>query len=250
MTNKFEAVPTSHAGTDYMNFLPWLARASDITRYLEIGVNMGHLLQRVHVRQAVGVDPAFVINANVSEGKESLYLFQQTSDRFFQEQKEFLGRFKPELVFLDGMHLFEYLLRDFINAEKTCLASSLIVMHDCLPLSPEMCHRSQDISRDLTRDTPFYGWWTGDVWKIVPILKKYRPDLKVVCLDAAPTGLVCVSGLDPKSTILNDNYLEIVEQHGSITNDMNALGSLYQDIEIVNASEMIEGNSHGLFFRR
>lgn len=243
-------VPTSHGGTDYMHFLPWLARANDVASYLEVGVNMGHLLQRMHVDRAIGVDPSFVINVNVAEGKKDLRLFQLTSDRFFSEQETSLRLFAPELVFLDGMHLFEFLLRDFINSERLCTRSSLIVMHDCLPLSPEMCHRSQDISRNLTRDTPYYGWWTGDVWKIIPILKKHRPDLRIVCVDAAPTGLVCISNLDPQSKVLDERYLEITAEFGMVENTQDALEELYNSLEIVSATTIMESNTHGLHFKR
>lgn len=242
-------MPEYHTGTDYTHFLPWLAGQYDVANYLEIGVNMGHLLSRMKVDHAIGVDPAFIINANVAQGKRTLHLIQKTSDRFFREEQDLLGRIPPQLAFLDGMHLYEYLLRDFINTERACLKNSLIVMHDCLPLSVEMCHRNQDASRDLTRDTPYYGWWTGDVWKIVPILKTYRPDLKVVCIDAAPTGLVCVSNVDPASRVLEKSYLDIVAEFSEQSADAGGLQRFYSDIRLVSASRMMSDASHGIYFR-
>ena len=243
------ALPTSHDGTDYLFFLPWLIRAQDIANYLEIGVNMGHLMSRIEVDYAIGVDPAFIINANVAKGKKALHLIQKTSDRFFLEEQELLRRISPQLAFLDGMHVFEYLLRDFINTEAASNKRSLIVMHDCLPLSPEMCHRSQTIANDLTLGTPYHGWWTGDVWKIVPILRCYRPDLRIVCFDAAPTGLVCVTNLDPSSNVLNDRYLEIVEEYARLPNTNETLTQLYASTKIKSATSMMENMTHGLSFR-
>lgn len=99
---------------------------------------------------------------------------------------------KLSFSFLDGMHLFEFLLRDFIAAEKASGPNGVIAMHDCCPFSHEMT------TRDLDNLPQGGGAWTGDVWKLIPILREYRPDLKLTVLNAAPTGLVFVSGLKPK----------------------------------------------------
>ena len=37
-------------------------------------------------------------------------------------------------------------------------------------------------------------------------LKKWRPDLKVAVVDVPPSGLAIITGLDPASTVLTDNY--------------------------------------------
>ena len=56
------------------------------------------------------------------------------------------------------------------------------------------------------------GPWTGDVWKLIPILQSWRPDLTVTVLDCQPTGLVCISGLDPSNRVLSENYDRIVAE--------------------------------------
>ncbi len=49
---------------------------------------------------------------------------------------------KPiSMAFLDGMHHFEYLLRDFINTEKHCSSNSVILLHDCLPTDRHVARR-------------------------------------------------------------------------------------------------------------
>ena len=40
-----------------------------------------------------------------------------------------------DLVFIDGLHLFEFALRDFFNAEAWCSRTSTIVLHDCVPIA-------------------------------------------------------------------------------------------------------------------
>ncbi len=59
--------------------------------------------------------------------------------------------------------------------------------------------------------------WTGDVWKIVPLLKEHRPDLKFQLFDVAPTGLVVVSNLDPENRALSDNYDAIIKTYDNIS---------------------------------
>ena len=54
--------------------------------------------------------------------------------------------------------------------------------------------------------------WTGDVWRLLPIFKKYRPDLRVIAVDCEPTGLVVCTKLDPRSTVLADHYYEIIDE--------------------------------------
>jgi hypothetical protein len=63
-------------------------------------------------------------------------------------------------------------------------------------------------TRDIA-STP-RGPWTGDVWKIIPVLQEFRPDLKITMLDCIPTGLVLVTNLAPKNTVLKRKYDDII----------------------------------------
>ena len=113
------------------------------------------------------------------------------------------------------MHLFEFLLRDFINVERHCRRNSLIVLHDCVPTDLYLArrHREDEALRETTR---IVGGWCGDVWKMVLILREYRPDLRIYGFDAALTGMVIVTNLDPQSEALSDRYVEAVETFGAL----------------------------------
>jgi hypothetical protein len=213
-----------------------------VKRYFEIGVHFGHTLAAVSCDTAVGVDPGYILDCNVMQGKRRAFLFQETSDRFFAETDltQVLGG-PVELAFLDGLHQFEFLLRDFANTERACGPTSLIVMHDCMPLTAEMTSRDSAAPRS--------EMWTGDVWKIVPILRRYRPDLQVHLVDCAPTGLVCVTGLDPASTVLSDRYLDIVGEFAGIPSTEPEIGAMYAANPIVSAASILTGQDQGLFFR-
>ena len=109
------------------------------------------------------------------------------------------------------MHLIEYVLRDFINVERRANPAGAIALHDCCPYNAQMT------TRDLDNLPP--GDWTGDVWKIIPILQTYRPDLTLTVLGCAPSGLLIVSGLDPQNTTLTDKMGEILNQFQNLEMD-------------------------------
>jgi hypothetical protein len=113
-----------------------------------------------------------------------------------------LGGLSVDLAFVDGMHLFEYALRDFINLERACDRESVILVDDCCP--SEAASASREAGTML---------WSGDVWKLILCLRTFRPDLKVATVDLPPGGLGVVTGLNPASTVLSDRYEEICERY-------------------------------------
>ena len=216
-----------HPGPSYRAVLKALFDTGRYQTYLEIGSATGGTLA-LATGSVIAVDPQFRLTRNVMPGKAALHAFQTTSDAFFAEQDPsalFMGR-PLDLVFLDGMHLFEFLLRDFINTERVSHPGTLILMHDGLPLNAAMT--SRQIKKDGRRRDRYYEWWTGDVWKILPILAEHRPDLSVACLDAPPTGLIAVTGLDPASTVLADRYEQTVAGLTEQTLDDDGIRALHQ----------------------
>ena len=104
-----------------------------------------------------------------------------------------------DLAFIDGMHLFEFALRDFMNVERHSTPTTVIVLDDMLP------RNVVEAARDRTTQD-----WAGDVYKLVAVLREYRPDLIVIPVDTQPTGLLVVLAPDHTSTVLRDHYDEIV----------------------------------------
>jgi hypothetical protein len=100
-------------------------------------------------------------------------------------------------------------LRDFMNTEAQSRAEGVILMHDCSPYDHAMTGRDHSGRRGMA--------WTGDVWKLLPILKEHRPDLKVQVLDCASTGLVAVTNLDPGNRVLRERYEAIVAAYREVT---------------------------------
>ncbi len=187
-------------GMRYPRFLDRLHASCAFSWYLEIGTQKGRSLQSARCA-SIAVDPHFAISSDVMGEKPALHSFQMTSDAFFETGFVEKNGIAFDFAFLDGMHRFEFLLRDFMFAEAHAAPGGVIAMHDCCPSSFGMTARNQD-------EAPTSAW-TGDVWKLIPILRTHRPDLTLTVLDCRPTGLVLVSGLDPQSRILQDSYAKL-----------------------------------------
>lgn len=200
--------PHHHRGVPYRDLLVRLHAALRPDSYLEIGVAGGGTLELARC-PAIGIDPAFQMKGHHLNARPVTHLFQMASDDFFATY-DVRTLFPKGIAFalLDGMHLFEFLLRDLINTERYCRPDSVIALHDCWPINAQMAEREHNpLGRS---DRPTRRWWTGDVWKLLPILREQRPDLRLLVVDCPPTGLVLLTGLDPASSRLSDRYEDIV----------------------------------------
>lgn len=224
-------------GNEYGEVLRALHAVLRPRSYLEVGTLNGRTLAMAQCA-SVAVDPAFQINTEIVGKKPLLLMRQCGSDEFFAgfDPAAVFGTSWVDLFFLDGMHLYEYLLRDFMNAERFSRPNSVIALHDCMPSDLHMTFRLGE-----TSDYPlvYPGWWTGDVWRLLPMLKKYRPDLRIHCLDAYPTGLVLVTGLDPHSRVLHERYCEVVEEGMALDLAEIGLRSFLDSLPVRRAQEYL-----------
>jgi hypothetical protein len=184
----------------YLDFLSGLHERRAPNTYLEIGVRAGASLALAPCR-ALGIDPAYRLTAELDG---DVCLIRTVSDEYFSRPDPlapFDGR-PVELAFIDGLHLFEFALRDFIHVERHATPTGIIVFDDVFPRTPQEASRARSTMA-----------WTGDVYKILEVLQEYRPDLICLRVGTQPTGLLVVIGLDPGSTTLADHYSEIVSRH-------------------------------------
>jgi hypothetical protein len=224
-----EGVPKMD-GRRYLGVLDEMHRRLAPSWYLEVGTFQGRSL-RLARKNYVAVDPGFRISSPVipPQGTQ-MHLFQQSSDDFFASC--FLERngIRIDLAFLDGMHLFEYLLRDFINTEKAMAPGGVVLLHDCCPTTEAMA------AREIQPDA-----WTGDVWKTLLILLRRRPDLEIVVATAAPTGLAVISALDPCSTALLEDYDEIVSEYAALSfgDFEGGLAGFYRELPLARPKDVL-----------
>lgn len=179
--------------------------------YVEIGVATGKTLALVSEgTKAIGIDPE--PQQVTSQLTHISKMFPVTSDQFFQDnlKNKTIKENQIDFAFIDGLHTFEQVLKDFINIEKYSRKDTVVCIHDCLPLT--------EFTATPERNSDF---WTGDVWKIIPCLIKYRPDLKIFTIPTRPSGLGVISNLNPKSTVLQDNLDNIFLECGKLTYPTN-----------------------------
>src|ERR1700733_13468057 len=151
--------------------------------YLEIGVARGESLALAAPdTAAIGIDPSPQLARPLRAHER---IFATTSDEFFAHhdlRAEFGGR-ALELAFIDGMHRFEYALRDFINVERACTRAAVILVHDCYPLDARTAQREQ------------------------------RPDLTVRTIGTPPTGLGMVLNPEPRSQVLGERCAALIAEY-------------------------------------
>jgi tetratricopeptide (TPR) repeat protein len=151
-------------GPNYMRTIAELHRIVRPSTYLEIGVATGKSIALAHASTlAIGVDPAPQIAVSLGS---NVRLFPTSSDNFFASHDiaAELGNRPVDMAFIDGMHQFDFALRDFAAIERYCHSCSIILIHDCCPFDRKTATRE--------RETTF---WSGDVWKTILALNRDFP---------------------------------------------------------------------------
>lgn len=173
-------------------------------RYLEIGVHEGHSLAFVQPgTRTLAVDP----EPKVESPPAGTTIVSATSDSLFTDHdvQAILGG-PVDFAFIDGLHLFEQTLRDFINVEANMAPDGVVFIHDCFPIDEPTAARERTTVA-----------WSGDVWKVIVGLTRHRPDLTVATAMVEPTGMGIVTGLNPNDTSLSDNFDAIVAELMALT---------------------------------
>ena len=79
--------------------------------------------------------------------------FIGTSDEYFESISEDV---KYDIIFIDGLHHDDQVLRDIENSLNHLSNTGIIVCHDCLPSNENQQERNDH-----------GGVWLGDVWKAI-----------------------------------------------------------------------------------
>lgn len=138
-----------------LQLLNYLIETRGYRSYLEIGCGGNKTFDVIGAPHKVGVDP------------QSGGTLRVSSDEFFR-----VNQVRFDLVFIDGLHLCEQVLRDVEHSLRCLRSGGCIVLHDCLPA----CREHQEREKQTWN-------WTGDVWKAVVSLRQ-RADCDVAVLDA------------------------------------------------------------------
>jgi len=151
------------------------------TSYLEIGVNTpaqpGYNWDNIIVKKKHGVDPA----------PETKATFLVTSDEFFDTHITE----KYDIIFIDGLHLFEQVYKDITHSLKWLNQNGTIIVHDCNPIK-EITQR-----RERASDT-----WHGDVWKAILKLRTEDSNIEIFTVDT-----------DEGCTVIRRGYQELYTEN-------------------------------------
>ncbi|MFL5810006.1 MAG: class I SAM-dependent methyltransferase [Flavisolibacter sp.] len=167
-------------------FINRLVKEKKFRSYLEIGVFLGKIFFNISAKKKIAVDPYFrfgfyrkfkrifknITNLNAK-------FFEKTSDAFFAEDAANLfADTKLDICLVDGMHEYQFALRDVENSLRYLQKQGVIIMHDCNPQTATAA-----ISFEEWKSNKFQGVWNGDVWKTIVHLRSSREDVNVFVLD-------------------------------------------------------------------
>jgi predicted O-methyltransferase YrrM len=189
----------------YLALLDRIQRTLRPRAYLEIGVHRGtSIALALPGTRIVGIDPDPHLRLPVRRWAD---VHRRTSDDFFAtyDRAQALGDTPLDLAFIDGMHQFDFALRDFMHIERWSHPGTTVLIHDCYPVGA----RPADPVRTSEG-------WSGDIWKLIVCLRQERPDLQVAVADIGPTGLGIVTGLDATSGVLEDRYEEVLARYDAL----------------------------------
>lgn len=182
-------------GPNYLQWMKWFHERLQPGCYCEIGIAQGMTLALARPTSlAIGIDPNFLINRSI---EARCQIFRITSDEFFLSghAAKIFSRQKVDLGFIDGLHIFEQVFRDFIHLERFMHRNGMILLHDVLPINAEVASRERK-SR----------FWTGDVFKALLLLREMRQDLDICLLPSYPSGLALITNLNPDYSYKESEY--------------------------------------------
>lgn len=145
-------------------------------KYLEIGTENGYTFKNIKFTNKIGVDP---------DPKYHLpNIIIKTSDDYFNdlENEENKNNKMNDIYFIDGMHLCDFVLKDFNNSIKYLNDGGIIFIDDIIPINYDEQLRIPNKHYYENNILKYGEPWTGDVWKFIYyLLLNYREkiDIKV-----------------------------------------------------------------------
>lgn len=209
-----------------------LAAIFNFKTYLEIGVCTGATFASVRMRHRTGVDPCFRFDVAPQLAIPDTWLITGTSNAFFNALRSnsierYPSDMKWDLIFIDGLHVFEQALQDFNNSLAYAHDKTIWIFDDTIPSDPYASLRSMDTAYEYRRLAGLKSTaWQGDVFKCVFALHDFFPDFsyatvidngnpQTVVWRAAPASRTPVIG--SRDAIAKLNYFDLLA-HPNVLN--------------------------------
>tara|TARA_R110001592_G_scaffold355474_1_gene656194 strand:- start:1450 stop:2133 length:684 start_codon:yes stop_codon:yes gene_type:complete len=152
------------------DIINYFIEKNNYLNYLEIGVRAPQAcFNRIIASHKDAVDPAPLQPGEIN--------YPVTSDEFFQ-LLENNPEIKYDIIFIDGLHLYEQVKKDISNSLNHLTDNGTIVMHDC---SPPSIHHQRTNYGDYS--TPAGSDWNGTTWRAFVELRCTNPNLNMSVVD-------------------------------------------------------------------
>jgi SAM-dependent methyltransferase len=145
MLTEKDKISCEYVELSHYDIIPHVVDFVGAKSYLEIGCADNTCFSRVNASRKIGVDP------------DRGGTHRMTSDEFFADNKQ---RF--DAIFIDGMHTYQQVKKDFENARKVLNPAGVIFFHDVLP---DNRYTAWPTKKGRPKVKGVVAW-NGDVWRI------------------------------------------------------------------------------------
>lgn len=195
-----------------------------LTKMLEIGSDLGLLVESIYINSIFAVDP--VRNYKIPFKFRHIKFFEMTSDEFFKNSSEDF-----DLIYIDGLHTFEQSFNDLINSMGRLRSGgpSLIYLDDVLPNDEFSCLENPYDTFEGRKK--LHGHlndlsWMGSVYKIIPLLAECDLSYSTLNLDGKYVTRI---KFDQSS---NSNIVDLKRKLLAAKESMNLENFSFKDINL------------------
>jgi hypothetical protein len=219
---------TIHSGSFYdydpKDVINILTSLKNNTKYLEIGVDQGATFDNIHnVSIKHGADP-YGASRNITH--------KMTSQMFFVMNNRFWNN-KYDVVFIDGMHLIEFINDEIFESLKILNDDGFIVLHDTCPINEGAQMVIEEEYQEIldtvisVEEKDRLKWhentkkhdpigYNGDCWRLVPLLRKHYPNMTILSIPNACVTILSKKKIPkfegPQSQLLSNGLTVSLEQ--------------------------------------
>jgi len=173
--------------------------------YLEIGTQFGWTPEAVQIPNKTGIDPNPQHSLKfMPPGIKSLVM---TSDEYFAKKNDLI---LFDFIYIDGLHVFQNVYRDFVNSVNCLSENGLILVDDVIPVD---IHSASTNQLQAVAERNWQGniskAWQGDVYKLLSLIANEIPflELKTIIYPSNAQALISFKG--PKQNLEFDRDLFI-----------------------------------------
>lgn len=228
------------SGMPLGDFVPRLVWGVNALSFLVLGAREGGPLRGVAC-PAVLVDAVFAPTETdiLLNGRARTSFVRKSTDAFFADgDAAALLPGGAGVTLIDGVPVFEAALRDLIAAEAHAAPGGVILVTGIAPATPRQAMRVRTVARAGDEPDDMVEMWLGDVWKLIAVLTRFRPDLRLRWADVTPGGVLIVDQLDPANRTLADQRDAIIAEFIRYGLDEAAIDTMRASVPMIDSASV------------